>query len=71
MGRSKTADNDGFYSQGASGMVLNQGTRGRVIKNAEEFPAKLRELCTTFVEKARVLDPTIPTMVFTAYLPFS
>lgn len=61
VGRSKE-NGDGFYSQEGGQMVLNQGTRGRVIKPATEFPNKLGQLCSTWVEKARALDPSIPPM---------
>jgi len=63
VGRSKLEEGEGFYSLNPDGtMTLNQGSRGRVIKSANLFPEKFRNLCSLYAAKARELDPTIPVM---------
>jgi len=62
VGKSTLDDKEGFYEEKDGRMVLNQGTRGRVIKSANVFPEEFRELCLKMLEKARALDQTIPNM---------
>jgi len=62
LGKSSPEDSEGFYEEKDGRMVLNQGTRGRVIKSASIFPEKFRELCLEMLEKAKAADPTLPNM---------
>eukprot|EP01124_Arcella_intermedia_P034090 TRINITY_DN8386_c0_g1_i1.p1 TRINITY_DN8386_c0_g1~~TRINITY_DN8386_c0_g1_i1.p1 ORF type:complete len:185 (+),score=35.75 TRINITY_DN8386_c0_g1_i1:554-1108(+) len=43
-------------------MVLNQGSRGRVIKDASIFPDKFVTLCQHYLQRAREIDKSLPSM---------
>eukprot|EP01126_Amoeba_proteus_P053803 TRINITY_DN6579_c0_g2_i14.p1 TRINITY_DN6579_c0_g2~~TRINITY_DN6579_c0_g2_i14.p1 ORF type:complete len:183 (-),score=28.12 TRINITY_DN6579_c0_g2_i14:618-1166(-) len=57
----RTSDtNQGFYSPENS--TLNQGTRGRVIKQTNEFPEQFDSLVKQYLSMAMNVDKTIPSM---------
>jgi len=64
IGRTTEINSEGFYVDDPKHghFVLNQGTRGRVIKSAGEFPAQFNEVCLQMLEKACSADSTLPKM---------
>jgi len=62
IGKSTNTDTEGFYEERDGVMVLNQGTRGRVIKEIGSFPEEFKTLVLNLLDKARQVDPSLPTM---------
>jgi len=74
LGAGDDKDGGGFYKLNGSALKLNMGKRGRVIESMGMFPVKFKELCDTYLTKARAVDPSLPpndvnTLLINFYSP--
>jgi len=62
VGLATDKNKEGFYVENNGRFILNQGTRGRVIKSIQDFPVQFTDLCLRMLDIACAADSTLPRL---------